>query len=178
MQCPITDDTPALPTLHNLTQLKLSADGESGWNLLFDFIECSPKLGVLTFTVHWDFMITFQAITLTLFSLYIVLLIFDRAYILFLHQRNSLPGSAKNWSRPLGMPYCLVLHLEEIEINRINGEGYKLEAMEYLLKNAKVLKKMMIDCWHSSKTEGFCRWEKLIGIQRRGSTNCQLNLIF
>ncbi|KAI8007771.1 F-box/FBD/LRR-repeat protein [Camellia lanceoleosa] len=138
---PTEDDTPVLPTLHNLTHLTLTADHESGWNFLTDFLECSPRLEVLTL------------------------------------KGNGQLGSAKCWSPPQRVPNCLLLHLEEIKIKKFNGEENDFEAMEYLLKNAKFLKKMTIDCRQSNVNEEFCIWKKLIGIPR-GSKTSLLNLIF
>lgn len=36
-----------IPTFHNLTRMKLEVGCRSGWKLLIDFLECSPRLEVL-----------------------------------------------------------------------------------------------------------------------------------
>lgn len=36
-----------VPTFYNLTRLKLEVSSSSGWKLLMDFLECSPKLETL-----------------------------------------------------------------------------------------------------------------------------------
>lgn len=77
---------------------------------------------------------------------------------------------------PLQVPACLVLHLKEIEIRRIVGEDYELEAVEYLLKNAEVLQQMTIDCHESSMDQEFCVCKKLLGLPR-GSRSCQLTIL-
>ena len=76
---------------------------------------------------------------------------------------------------PHQVPSCLVLHLKEIEIRNIVGENHELEAVEYLLRHAEVLKKMTIYCHEPSLGKEFCACKKLFGFWK-GSTSCKLTV--
>lgn len=69
----------------------------------------------------------------------------------------------------------LLLHLKETKIDEFNGRKYEIEAIEFILKNAKVLKTMTIDCRSRKINKGIR--EKLAGFPR-ASKNSQLNLLF
>ncbi|KAM7504148.1 hypothetical protein LguiB_003052 [Lonicera macranthoides] len=131
----------ALPTFPNLTRLELDAIGDTGWNLLTEFLECSPNLEVL-----------------------------------ILRKAQSFRDTGKCWTPPRRPPNCL-LHLKEIEMRKFNGKEHQLEAIEYLLQNAKVLKKMTIDCRSSNMKEEFGGFKRLVAFPK-SSRNCQLDLRF
>ncbi|XP_059631951.1 F-box/LRR-repeat protein At4g14103-like [Cornus florida] len=135
-----------LPTFHNLTRLELTVDGWKGWNLLPKLLASSPILEVLVFVEGLIHLFNFQ---LGIFRF--------------------------NWSPPEHVPNCLLLHLKAIEIKNFEGVADELNLVKYLLKNAKVLKKMSINCTFS--TEDVNIQKKLLRFPR-GSTSCQLDLIF
>lgn len=62
-------------------------------------------------------------------------------------------------------------------MRKFNGKEHQLEAIEYLLQNAKVLKKMTIDCRSSNIKEEFGGFKRLVAFPK-GSRNCQLDLQF
>lgn len=85
---------------------------------------------------------------------------------------SSLP-----WHPPQSVPTCLVSHLKEIEIIGFRGLDFEVEAIAYLLENAKVLKMMEIN---SRSTGGLGKespfWKKLSGLPR-ASKSCKLSLL-
>ncbi|THF94086.1 hypothetical protein TEA_018420 [Camellia sinensis var. sinensis] len=81
-------------------------------------------------------------------------------------------NTAKSWNPPQEVPSCLLLHLKKIEFKEFSGNDCELEVIEYLLKNAIVLKKMTIDCQYSD--ECFCGQ---LAVYPRGSMTCRLNLL-
>ncbi|KAL7186486.1 hypothetical protein ACSBR2_028272 [Camellia fascicularis] len=85
---------------------------------------------------------------------------------------NVLDTSDKSWNPPQEVPSCLLLHLKKIRIQKFSGKNYELRVIGYLLKNAKVLKKMTID---SQNLDDCCCGE--LAALPRGSKTCQLNLL-
>lgn len=73
------------------------------------------------------------------------------------------------------MPTCVELHLNEVEIKKFDGLDYELGAIEFLLKNARVLKKMSIDCRDWRDGQEFCVCEKLSGFTR-ASRSCEFSV--
>ncbi|CAL5341768.1 unnamed protein product [Camellia sinensis] len=80
--------------------------------------------------------------------------------------------SAACWNPPQEVPSCLLLHLKKINVKAFRGKDYELDVIEYLLRNAKVLRKMTIDCQYSDD----CCCGELAAFPR-GSKTCQLNLL-
>ncbi|THF94070.1 hypothetical protein TEA_018404 [Camellia sinensis var. sinensis] len=64
--------------------------------------------------------------------------------------RSTFSDTAKCWNPPQEVPSCLLLCLKKIQIKEFSGKDYELYVIEYLLSNAKVLKKMTIDS-HSAQ---------------------------
>ncbi|KAJ9672817.1 hypothetical protein PVL29_026165 [Vitis rotundifolia] len=81
----------------------------------------------------------------------------------------------EGWMIPHQVPFCLVLHLKEIEIRNIVGENHEIKAVEYLLRHVEVLKKMTIYCHETSLGKEFCACKKLFGFSK-GSTSCKLTV--
>lgn len=81
--------------------------------------------------------------------------------------------SVRHWRQPQHVPNCLVSHLKEVEIKQFSGEEFELEAIEYVLKNATVLKKLAIDCNNYLEKNLVCK--KLESFPC-GSRDCQLSL--
>ena len=73
------------------------------------------------------------------------------------------------------MPTCVELHLNEVEIKKFDGLDYELGAIEFLLKNARVLKKMSIDCRDWRDGQEFCVCKKLSGFTR-ASMSCEFSV--
>ncbi|PSS31861.1 F-box/FBD/LRR-repeat protein [Actinidia chinensis var. chinensis] len=134
------------PTFHNLTMLELGASACSGWALLPDLLASSPILKNLVFVEG-----------------------------LFVYHHFQLGLSHFNWNPPVQLPACLLLHLKEIEIRNFRGVAEELMLAKYLLKNARVLRRMSIYCSFSEEDIQIHR--KLLKFQR-GSTACQLEFIF
>ncbi|CAL5405646.1 unnamed protein product [Camellia sinensis] len=68
--------------------------------------------------------------------------------------RSRFSDTAKCWNPPQEVPSCLLLCLKKIQIKEFSGKDYELYVIEYLLSNAKVLKKMTIDCQYTN--DCFC----------------------
>ncbi|KAH7860636.1 hypothetical protein Vadar_015917 [Vaccinium darrowii] len=106
-------------------------------------------------------------------------------YLEVLILEGESPGSGELWGPPPQVPSCLTLHLKEVEILQFDGKEYQLELIKYILKNAKVLKKMTIGYLNSSSC--FCNLSKkrkkssscvcmALSAFARGSRTCELNL--
>ncbi|XAR57487.1 hypothetical protein NMG60_11025649 [Bertholletia excelsa] len=79
-----------------------------------------------------------------------------------------------SWSPPQHVPPCLSSHIKEIEIRKFRGVAEELTLVKYLLKNAKVLKKMSIDCSYMKED---LKIQKKLHRFHRVSTSCHLDLI-
>ncbi|XP_059670938.1 F-box/FBD/LRR-repeat protein At5g22660-like [Cornus florida] len=69
------------------------------------------------------------------------------------------------------VPYCLSMHLQEIEISGFQGMSDELKLIEYFLRNGRVLQKMAIK---SSNLSG--KQEEKLLMFPRGSRNCEILL--
>lgn len=74
------------------------------------------------------------------------------------------------WS---GVPQCLLLCLEVIEIKGFLGEPGEVEMVEYILKNAMVLRKMSITTG-SGINDPVGDFVKKVLMFPRGSSTCQI----
>lgn len=95
--------------------------------------------------------------------------------ILILENVNKDECEIEEWTLPLQVPTCVELHLNEVEIKKFDGLDYELGAIEFLLKNARVLKKMSIDCRDWRDGQEFCVCEKLSGFTR-ASRSCEFSV--
>ncbi|KAK6134285.1 hypothetical protein DH2020_031975 [Rehmannia glutinosa] len=90
--------------------------------------------------------------------------------------REQVDGSLKcNWMKPKQVPTCLLSHLRTVRIDYFECTKHELKLVKYLLKNAKVLKRMEI----YSPTHGFGFEAKFNTLQKislfqRGSEACEL----
>lgn len=71
---------------------------------------------------------------------------------------------------------CLELHLKEVEIKIFDGLYFEVGAIEFLPKNARVLKKMSIECRDWCDGQEFCVCEKLSGFAR-ASSSCEFTVL-
>lgn len=55
------------------------------------------------------------------------------------------------------MPRCLRLHVKQIEVQGYEEKEDELKLVKYLLKNSKVLKRMIIRCKESASTKDLCQ---------------------
>ncbi|XP_059664739.1 F-box/LRR-repeat protein At4g14103-like [Cornus florida] len=78
-----------------------------------------------------------------------------------------------HWYPPEKVPSCLLLHLKVIEIRKFRGERDELKLAKYFLKNANVLKKLIIHPTVSKESE-VC---KELLMLPRGSKTCQVDFI-
>ncbi|XP_019072455.1 F-box protein At3g03040 isoform X3 [Vitis vinifera] len=95
--------------------------------------------------------------------------------ILILENVNKDECEIEEWTLPLQVPTCVELHLNEVEIKKFDGLDYELGAIEFLLKNARVLKKMSIDCRDWRDGQEFCVCKKLSGFTR-ASMSCEFSV--
>ncbi|KAI8007511.1 FBD-associated F-box protein [Camellia lanceoleosa] len=82
---------------------------------------------------------------------------------------SRFSDTAKCWNPLQEIPSCLLLCLKKIQIKEFSGKDYELDVIEYLLSNAKVLKKMTINCQYTN--DCFCGE---LAAFPRGSKTCQL----
>ncbi|GFQ05858.1 putative F-box/FBD/LRR-repeat protein at5g44950 [Phtheirospermum japonicum] len=78
-----------------------------------------------------------------------------------------------NWMEPTQVPSCMVSHLQTVRIHQLDCVEQELSMANYILRNAKVLKRMDIyslDCVDKLETL------KRISLLERGSEACQLVL--
>ncbi|KAJ7981730.1 FBD-associated F-box protein [Quillaja saponaria] len=76
------------------------------------------------------------------------------------------------WSQPKQVPYCLLFHLKKILIWSFQGQKGEFQMVKYLLRNSRVLHKLIIKT-HLNQEEAFELSKKLLMLQR-ASNKCQL----
>ncbi|XP_047320920.1 F-box/LRR-repeat protein At4g14103-like [Impatiens glandulifera] len=134
------------PTFANLTRLDLCVDGWSGWSVLPGLLASSPILETL---------------------------IFSEGLVQNFH--FHLGVFRFNWSPPENVPSCLLFHLKEIEIKDFRGLPDELILIKYLLKNALVLEKMLIECHLLEDDDNITEKLQKFG---KGSDSCHIVLVF
>lgn len=77
------------------------------------------------------------------------------------------------WIEQPNIPLCLLLHVKKIEIKKFEGQKDELGLVKYLLKNCKVLNKVIIRCKETASKENLC--QKLDKLQR-GSMTCEVEI--
>ncbi|XP_074340401.1 F-box/FBD/LRR-repeat protein At4g26340-like isoform X1 [Apium graveolens] len=140
-----SDEDYEIPMFHNVARLELGANKQAGWDLLAELLESTPNLEVL---------------------------VFPRGLVK--RRSGKKPYFEFGWYTPESVPGCLVFSLETIIIHEFFGKKCEMDLVEYLLANAKVLKKMTIHFLYFKQQESCQR--KLMHC-RRGSPACNLELI-
>ncbi|XP_058211320.1 F-box protein At4g09920-like [Rhododendron vialii] len=121
-----------LPIFHNLTSLVLSA-GYVGWEWLSQLLAKSPCLESLVFEEGYHIE-------------------FDRDEY---DEEDDNKGDDKrlHWNPPQNVPSCLLLNLKVIMFVNFQGDNGDLNMVEYFLRNAEVLEKLIIQ---TNGTVGKC----------------------
>ncbi|KAG5554262.1 hypothetical protein RHGRI_011955 [Rhododendron griersonianum] len=116
-----------LPIFHNLTSLVLSA-GYVGWEWLSQLLAKSPCLESLVFEEGYHIE-------------------FDR------DEYDEEDDKRLHWNPPQNVPSCLLLNLKVIKFVNFLGDDGDLKMVEYFLRNAEVLEKLIIQ---ANGTVGEC----------------------
>ncbi|KAK3029747.1 hypothetical protein RJ639_038024 [Escallonia herrerae] len=71
-------------------------------------------------------------------------------------------------------PSCLLSHRETFELRQFKGGEDEMELLRYILRSAKVLKKMTIESWFIEKASDVLEELLRTGLRRvpHGSTSC------
>ncbi|KAK6134386.1 hypothetical protein DH2020_031875 [Rehmannia glutinosa] len=153
-----------IDSLCNVKYLKLRSDMELEPDGDFaDPSECIRRFDNLTkleLVVDWRFFTKFLESA-------------DNLEILVI---RKVDGSKKcNWVKPKQVPTCLLSHLRTVRIDHFGSTKHELKLVKYLLKNAKVLKRMEV---YSPKHEFDFKAKfdalRKISLFQRGSEACEL----